>query len=54
MKPSPNPNWSSPPAPARYQVAFFAVTPRSHDGVEGLFAVDLFMPGCPPHPYHDP
>jgi Ni,Fe-hydrogenase III small subunit/NAD-dependent dihydropyrimidine dehydrogenase PreA subunit len=28
---------------------------RSHpevcDGIEGLFSVDLYVPGCPPHPY---
>ncbi len=25
--------------------------PETHDGVAGLLPVDLFIPGCPPHPY---
>ena len=29
----------------------FANRPETHDGVAGLLPVDLFIPGCPPHPY---
>ena len=25
--------------------------PEGHDGADKLMAVDLFIPGCPPHPY---
>lgn len=25
--------------------------PETHDGAAGLLPVDLFIPGCPPHPY---
>lgn len=28
----------------------FAGSPEVHDGVLGLLPVDLFIPGCPPHP----
>ncbi len=28
----------------------FTGSPEIHDGVEGLLPVDLFIPGCPPHP----
>jgi Ni,Fe-hydrogenase III small subunit/formate hydrogenlyase subunit 6/NADH:ubiquinone oxidoreductase subunit I len=28
----------------------FAGHPEVHDGVTGLLPVDLFVPGCPPHP----
>jgi Ni,Fe-hydrogenase III small subunit/NAD-dependent dihydropyrimidine dehydrogenase PreA subunit len=28
----------------------FAGHPEAHDGVAGLLPVDLFIPGCPPHP----
>ena len=29
----------------------FAALPDVHDGVTDLLPVDLFVPGCPPHPY---
>jgi Ni,Fe-hydrogenase III small subunit len=29
----------------------FAGHPQVHDGVGGVLPVDLFIPGCPPHPY---
>lgn len=29
----------------------FAGGPEVHDGIGGLLPVDLFIPGCPPHPY---
>jgi Ni,Fe-hydrogenase III small subunit len=29
----------------------FASLPDVHDGVTDLLPVDLFVPGCPPHPY---
>jgi Ni,Fe-hydrogenase III small subunit len=25
--------------------------PEACDGIEGAFDVDLYVPGCPPHPY---
>ena len=28
----------------------YAGHPEQHDGVEGMLPVDLFIPGCPPHP----
>lgn len=28
----------------------YAGHPEQHDGATGLFPVDLFIPGCPPHP----
>ncbi|MBP7635547.1 4Fe-4S binding protein [Candidatus Ozemobacteraceae bacterium] len=28
----------------------FSGHPEQHDGVSGLLPVDLFIPGCPPHP----
>lgn len=28
----------------------FAGNPEVHNGVEGILPVDLFIPGCPPHP----
>ena len=28
----------------------YAGHPEAHDGVAGLLPVDLFIPGCPPHP----
>ncbi len=29
----------------------FAGHPEVHDGIGELLSVDLFVPGCPPHPY---
>ncbi|HLF06510.1 MAG TPA: NADH-quinone oxidoreductase subunit NuoB, partial [Thermoplasmata archaeon] len=29
----------------------FAGHPEVHDGAAGIVPVDLFVPGCPPHPY---
>jgi len=29
----------------------FAGHPECHDGISGLLPVDLFVAGCPPHPY---
>jgi Ni,Fe-hydrogenase III small subunit len=28
----------------------YAGHPEQHDGVETMLPVDLFIPGCPPHP----
>lgn len=29
----------------------FAGSPEAHDGIGDLLPVDLYIPGCPPHPY---
>lgn len=29
----------------------FSGSPEVHDGLEGLLPIDLFIPGCPPHPW---
>jgi Ni,Fe-hydrogenase III small subunit len=29
----------------------FAGSPEVHDGLESILPVDLYIPGCPPHPY---
>jgi Ni,Fe-hydrogenase III small subunit len=29
----------------------FAGSPEVHDGLENILPVDLYIPGCPPHPY---
>ncbi|NTV14127.1 MAG: NADH-quinone oxidoreductase subunit NuoB [Desulfobulbaceae bacterium] len=29
----------------------FASSPEVHNGLEGILPVDLYIPGCPPHPY---
>lgn len=29
----------------------FAGSPEVHNGLEGILPVDLYIPGCPPHPY---
>jgi Ni,Fe-hydrogenase III small subunit/ferredoxin len=28
----------------------FIGSPEAHDGIEGMLPVDLYIPGCPPHP----
>ena len=28
----------------------FVGSPEAHDGIEGMLPVDLYIPGCPPHP----
>ena len=51
--------WEATPAP-RIVIAVgacaisggpFAGHPEAHDGAGGLLPVDLFIPGCPPHPF---
>ena len=48
--PSPRPSWSSPSAPAPSAAAPYVDNPEVHNGCGSLLPVDLYIPGCPPHP----
>ena len=41
---------SSPSAPARSPAGRSSVIPRCNNGAASVVPVDLFIPGCPPHP----